>query len=70
MAIIYSKTVDNKLAATEAKTEVNTYSYELLLEQKRRIEGIITENQGYLVNIEKLIVEADKLGVKSIEIKG
>jgi hypothetical protein len=69
MAIIYSKTTDNKLAATEAKTEVNTYGYEFLLDQKKRIEGIIAENQGYLANIEKLIVEAGKLGIKAAVIK-
>jgi hypothetical protein len=69
MAIIYSKTADNKLAATEVKTVEDTYGYELLLEQKKRIGGIIAENQGYLANIEKLIIEADKLGIKAAVIK-
>ena len=69
MAIIYSKTADNKLAATEVKEEVNIYNYELLLEQRKRFEREMESALGYLNNVNKLIEEADKLGVKATPIK-
>lgn len=60
----YSK-VDNKLQTSEVITRTVLYDYNMLLEQKRFAENEIVRQQSELSKINTLLVEADKLGLKS-----
>ena len=67
MAII--KISDNEIKVTKVpETEEKTYTYEFLLEMKANLEAerarVIGKIDADLVEVNALIVEADRLGIK------
>ena len=66
----YLKVSENEIKITDSKTEETekTYTYEFLLDTKANLEAekvrVIANIDEKLVEVNALIVEADKLGVK------
>lgn len=65
MAETYSKEGSN-LVASETKLWTRSYSYGMLLEQKKMFENDVVRSQAELARVNSLIVEADKLGLKPV----
>lgn len=65
----YSKISDTQIKKTEVitKTKENTYDINFLISQKAQIEGDIKRNQEALKEVEDLLAECEKHGIKPTE---